>query len=85
MQGELIMGIPLMIQEQDNRRIEHLKKDLGIHKKIDVIRAGLALLEKGAERMDRIKRWERATKLVIKSSHAVNKEFQRYARIKSVS
>jgi len=76
------MGIPLMIQEEDNRRIEHLKKDFHIHKKIDVIRAGLALLEKEAERAKRIKNWKRAAKLVAKSSHKVNKEFQSHARIK---
>lgn len=33
------MGIPLMIQEQDNKRIEQLKKIFGINKKIDVLRA----------------------------------------------
>ncbi len=40
------MGIPLMIQEEDNRQIERLKKELGTGKKIAVIRAGLDLLEK---------------------------------------
>lgn len=77
------MGIPLMIQEKDNQRIEHLKKDLGIHKKIDVIRAGLDLLEKESERIKRIRRWKHAAKLVAKSSRVVNKEFQRHSRIKS--
>lgn len=77
------MGIPLMIQERDNRRIEHLKKDFGIHKKIDVIRAGLELLEKEAERIKRIKRWKHAAKLVAENSEEVNKEFQSYSRIKS--
>jgi hypothetical protein len=79
---EGIMGIPLMIQENDNRRIDHLKKDFGIHKKIDVIRAGLALLEKEAMRIQRISRWKRAAKLVSKSSHEVNKEFQALSRMK---
>lgn len=77
------MGIPLMIQEEDNRRIDHLKKDLGIQKKIDVIRAALALLEKEAERVKRIKRWKHAAKLVAKSSDEINKKFQPYSRIKS--
>lgn len=77
------MGIPLMIQEEDNQRIEHLKKDLGIHKKIDVIRAALLLLEKEAERIKRIKRWKRAAQLVAASSYEVNKEFQPHSRIKS--
>jgi ATP-dependent Lon protease len=78
------MGIPLMIQEEDNRRIEQLKKDFHIHKKIDVIRTALALLEKEAERAKRIKNWKRAAKLVAKNSHEVNQEFQSLSRIKSV-
>lgn len=77
------MGIPLMIQDEDNKRIEHLKKDLGIHKKIDVIRAALLLLEKEAERIKRIKRWKHAAKLVAKNSEEVNKEFQSHSRMKS--
>lgn len=77
------MGIPLMIQEEDNRRIDHLKKDLGIHKKIDVVRAAISLLEKEAERIKRVKRWKHAAKLVCKSSAEINKEFKPYSRIKS--
>lgn len=77
------MGIPLMIQEVDNQRIESLKKDLHIHKKIDVVRAGLELLEKEAARLKRIKRWKQAAKLVAKQSSKVNKEFQLHSRIKS--
>ncbi|MDX1901155.1 MAG: hypothetical protein SFW66_04005 [Gammaproteobacteria bacterium] len=77
------MGIPLMIQEKDNERIEHLKKDLKMHTKISVIRAGLILLEKEAERVKRIKRWKHAAKLVAKSSAETNKAFQRHSRIKS--
>lgn len=77
------MGVPLMIQEKDNKRIDQLKKALGIHKKIDVVRAALALLEKEAERIKRIKRWKHAAKLVSKSSEEVNKEFQTLSRIKS--
>ena len=76
------MGIPLMIQEKDNIQIEHLKKDLGISKKIDVVRAALALLEKEAARLKRIKRWKHAAKVVAKSSAEINKAFQRHSRIK---
>lgn len=76
------MGIPLMIQEKDNERIEHLKKDFGINKKIDVIRMALSLMEKEAQRLSRIKRWKHAAKLVAENSHEVNKEFQRHSIIK---
>lgn len=75
------MGIPLMIQEDDNRRIESLKKDLHISKKIDVIRAGLTLLEVEAERIKKIKRWKHAVKLVTENNADVN-EFQPYSRMK---
>ncbi len=68
-----------MIQEADNRRIEHLKKDFGIQKKIDVIRAGLDLLERESLRIKKIKRWKLATKLVTKSSNTINKKFQKHA------
>ena len=76
------MGKPLMIQQVDDDRIELLKKDLKIAKKIEVIRAALTLLEHEAERLKRIKRWKNAAKLVAKSSHTVNKEFQKSSRIK---
>lgn len=77
------MGKPLMIQQIDDERIEILKKDLKIHKKIDVIRAALTLLEHEAERLKRIKRWKNAAELVAKSSQIVNQEFQKNSRIKS--
>lgn len=75
-----------MIQKEDNELIEHLKKDLGIRKKIEVIRAGLKLLEKDAERLKRIKRWEHATKLVVKygDEPRINKEFQTHSRMKKI-
>ncbi len=76
------MGVPFMIQEADNRRIENLKKGLGIHKKIEVIRAGLALLENEMLRSKRIKQWKHAAKLAAKSSHEINKEFQPHSRMK---
>lgn len=76
------MGIPLMIQEKDNERIEHLKKDFGISKKIDVIRMALTLMENEAQRLTRIKRWKHAAKLVAENSLEINKEFQPHSRIK---
>lgn len=78
------MGMPLMIQDQDNQRIENLKKELGIHKKIEVIRAGLDLLEQEAQHLKKIKRWKHAAKLVARSSQAVNKEFQGHSRLKEL-
>jgi hypothetical protein len=76
------MGKPLMIQEEDERRIEQLKRRLGIQRKVDVLRAGINLLEKEAERRERIQRWKRAAALVAPSSREVNAEFQPHSRLK---
>lgn len=81
--GRHFMGIPLMIQNADNQQIEDLKKLLHFNKKIDVIRAGLELLRKEALRLQKIKRWKHAAKLVANSSRTVNKEFQSHSRIKA--
>lgn len=78
------MGVPLMIQESDNKRIENLKKGLGVHKKIEVIRAGLDLLDQEVQRSKRIKQWKNAAKLAAKSSSEINRDFQSHSRIKNV-
>lgn len=72
----------LMLTKADDERIENLKKDLGIHKKIDVVRAALTLLENESLRIKKIKRWQQATTMVIKSSQTINKEFQPHSRLK---
>ncbi len=76
------MGKPLMIQEEDERRIERLKRKLGIQRKVDVLRAGIDLLEKEAERREKVLRWKRAASLVAETSREVNAEFQLHSRIK---
>ena len=81
---EIYMGKPLMIQEEDERRIENLKKKLGIQRKVDVLRAGIDLLEREAERRERIRRWKRATLLVARTSREVNAEFQSHSRMKRI-
>ena len=76
------MGRPLMIQEDDNRRIERLKRRLGIATKIDVVRAGMALLEQDAMRRERLERWRRTAARVAKESTRVNAEFRAHSRLK---
>jgi hypothetical protein len=78
------MGRPLMIQEEDERRIESLKRRLGIQRKVDVLRAGIELLEKEAERRDRVRRWRRAAALVAGTSREVNAEFRTHSRLKRI-
>jgi hypothetical protein len=81
---EIDMGKPLMIQEEDERRIDSLKRRLGIKSKVDVLRAGIELLEKEVERKERIRRWKRAVALVAKTSREVNAEFQSLSRLKRI-
>ena len=76
------MGKPLMIQEADDERIESLKKRLGIATKIDVVRAGMDLLEHEASRRDRLERWKRAAGRVAADSSRVNAEFRVHTRLK---
>ena len=78
------MGKPLMIQEEDERRIESLKLRLGIQRKVDVLRAGIDLLEKQAERSERILRWKRAAALVAPTSREVNAGFRAHSRLKRI-
>ena len=76
------MGRPLMIQEDDDRRIERLKRRLGIATKIDVVRAGMTLLEQDALRRERLGQWKRAAANVAADSAKVNAEFRQNSRLK---
>jgi hypothetical protein len=76
------MGKPLMIQEEDERRIETLKRRLKIARKVDIVRAALSLLEKEADRKERMLRWKRAAALAAKTSQQVNADFRPYSRLK---
>ena len=76
------MGKPLMIQEDDDRRIVRLKRRLGISTKIDVVRAGMALLEEEALRRERLEQWKRAAARVAAESARVNAEFRTQSRLK---
>ena len=71
-----------MIQEEDDRRIENLKRHLGIQSKVDVLRAGMDLLEKEVERTERVRNWKRVAALVAKTSRQVNAQFQPHSRLK---
>ena len=76
------MGKPLMIQEADDERTESLKKRLGLESKVGVVRAGIDLLEKEADRQDKLKRWRRAAALAGKKSREVNEDFRGHSRPK---
>jgi len=78
------MGRPMMLQEDDAERIESLKERLGARTKIEVVRSALDLLERDAERAERVTRWRRATKAVAKESHAVLREFRPNSRLRRI-
>jgi hypothetical protein len=75
------MGKPLMLQDDDAARIEALKKRLGAPTKIDVVRSALDLLERDAERAERVARWRRAARLVAGESRAVGRQLRRHSRL----
>ena len=76
------MGKPLMIQEDDNRRIEQLRKKLGIKTKVQVVREALGLLERDARKLERIQRWKKAAMVVSGSSKEILSDFMPYSRLR---
>ena len=78
------MGVPLMLQEDDARRIESLKKRIGVRTKVDVVRAGLDMLERAAERAERVQRWERAVRLAGGESRRALRDFRKHNRVSRI-
>ena len=76
------MGKPLMLQDADSERIDALKKRIGARTKIEVVRTALDLLERRAERAEKVKRWRRAAKLAAGESRAVNRAFRAGTRLR---
>jgi hypothetical protein len=79
------MGKPLMLQDADAERIETLKKRLGARTKIEVVRSALGLLERDADRIERVARWQRAARMVAAESQRVSREFQRHSRLRRLA
>lgn len=71
-----------MIQEQDDQRIERLKKQLRIRTKVGVLRSALDLLEKEALKSERVAQWKRATRLIGNTSNKALRDFQPHSRIR---
>ena len=78
------MGRPLMLQERDAERIEALKRRLGARTKIEIVRSALDLLERDAERAERVARWRKAAKVAAPESRAVLGEFRPHSRLRRV-
>ena len=76
------MGVPLMLQEKDAQRIEALKERLGARTKVEVVRTALDVLERQAERAERVTRWERAVRLARGESRRALKDFRKHSRLK---
>lgn len=78
------MGKPLMIQPEDDSRIESLKEKTGAKSKVEVVRTALGLLEDQVKRAEKIKRWQRAARIVGKSGLQVLREYQTSERLKKL-
>lgn len=78
------MGVPLMLQEADARRIDALKKRIGAATKVEVVRTALDLLERDADRAARVERWERAVKVASASSRRALADFRPHSRLKRI-
>jgi hypothetical protein len=78
------MGKPLMLQEHDAERIESLKERLGARTKIEVVRSALDLLERAAERAERVTRWRKAAKTAARESRAVLRDFRPHSRLRRI-
>jgi hypothetical protein len=76
------MGKPLMIQLDDEKKINDLKERLGAKTKIEVVREGLRLLDSQVRRQEKIRNWKRVAGLVAESSKEVNQEFQKHSRLR---
>lgn len=70
------MGMPFTIQEDDNRRLESLKRPLKARTKVEVLRKALDTLEEKIRREQRMKHLKKVTRLVVKGSARINKEFR---------
>ena len=78
------MGVPLMLQEADAKRIERLKLRIGARTKVEVVRTALDLLERDAARAARVARWERAVKLAGRTSGQALADFRRHGPLARV-
>lgn len=76
------MGKPLMLQEADAERIESLKKRLHARTKIEVVRSALDLLERDAERAERVAKWRRVAGVVVRESRAALRDFHPHSRLR---
>jgi len=76
------VGKPLMLQEADAERIESLKKRVGARTKIEVVRSALDLLERDAERVERVAQWRKAVGVVARESRAVLRDFRPHSRLR---
>lgn len=75
------MGVPLMLQEADAKRIELLKKRLGAATKVEVVRTALDLLERDTDRATRAARWAKAVKLAAPTSREAVAAFRPQSRL----
>ncbi len=79
---EPVMGKTLMLQDADDARIESIKKRLRARTKIEVVRSALDLLERDAERAERMTKWRRTAGLVARESRGALRDFGPQSRLR---
>jgi hypothetical protein len=79
------MGKPLMLSEADAERIESLKKRLRARTKTEVVRSALDLLERDAERAERVAKWRRVAGIVARESRAALRDFRPRSRLRRMA
>ncbi len=57
------MSVLLKILEQDDKKIEQLRRRLGLKSKVAVVREGLQMLEQKIEREKKLQAYRRAARL----------------------
>lgn len=74
----------LILQEADQLRIAALKRRLRVQTRIEVVRAALALLEREADRLDKVERWREAAGRAAAESRVALRDFRPGSRLSQV-
>jgi hypothetical protein len=63
---------------------ESLKKRLRARTKMEVVRSALDLLERDAERAERVAKWRKAAGVVARQSRIALREFRPHSRLRRI-
>lgn len=75
------MSVALILSAVDTKRIDALKKPLGVATRIEVVRAALGCLERQTPHDKRVRQWERAVRIVALTSRSALDDFGHHSRM----